>query len=191
MSKKNLIIIIVSLIIFIAVLIFFDLPSYNKTALLRSEIKKYQNSLKEKEELVLKVNELKEIYDSRRSAINKVYYVLPVKKDVPGLIVQFEALASENGLILESINFSEKEIKKSAAIKTGQGTSATESKQTYKSLIISSEVGGSYQSFKTFLKALEFNVRIMDIKSIDFSLEENEEKSWDFTFNLEIEVYYQ
>jgi len=191
MPKKNLIIIVVSLIVFIAILIFLDLPSYNKTALLRSEIKKNQNSLKEKEELVLKVNELKEIYDSRKSAINKVYYVLPVKKDVPGLIVQFEALASENGLILENINFVEKEIKKSTAIKTGQGTSSIEPKQIRKSLIVSLELGGSYQSFKNFLKALELNVRIMDIKSIDFSLEENEEKGWDFTFNPEIEVYYQ
>jgi len=172
-------------------LIFLDLPSYNKTAMLRSEIKKNQELLKEKEELALKVNELKEIYDSRRNAINKVYYILPVKKDVPGLIVQLEALASESGLVLNNINFTEKEIKKSATLKTGQGIPATELKQDCKSLIVSSEIGGSYQSFKSFLKALEYNVRIMDIKSIDFSIEESEEKGWDFTFNLEIEVYYQ
>jgi len=107
---------------------------------------------------------------------------LPPEKDIPGLIVQFEALASENGLILESLNFIERTIKK-----TGE---AEEEKKDYKSLAVFLSLTGNYKSFENFLKALELNVRLMDIKSIEFSSEKIEEEGI-FNFNVDLEVYCQ
>ena len=180
--KKN-IIVLISILIFVAILLLLDLPAYNKVVFFRSEIKNYQNFLKEKEELLVKVNQLKQSYESRKDEIDKAYYVLPLEKDIPNLIVQFEALVSENGLVLESINF-----KEAAAKTTATGEKIVKG---YKTLDVSLKAGGSYQSFVAFLQALEFNIRLMDIKSIDFSAAQTGDESSLFTFDISLEVYYQ
>lgn len=175
-ANKNIIITIVLFLAFVVVLISLDLPFYNEVASLRSEVKQAKDYIKEKEELLIKVEQLKQVYDSRKEALKKAFYLLPVEKDTSSLIVQFEAMASENGLILENIGFTEK---------IGRGAT------TYKTLKTSLELYGSYTAFKSFLGAIEYNVRIMDISSIEFSFEETEEGSSGFSFNVELEVYYQ
>ena len=174
--KKN-IIVLISILIFVAILFLLDLPTYNKVVFFRNEIKNYQNFLKEKEELLAKVNQLKQSYESRKDEIDKTYYVLPLEKDIPNLIVQFEALVSENGLVLESINFKPATAEEKAA-------------KSYKALDVFLSVGGNYQSFIAFLQALEFNVRLMDIQSADFSSKESE-VAGTFIFDVNLVVYYQ
>jgi len=175
-ANKNIIITTVLFLAFIVVLISLDLPFYGEVTSLRSEVKQAKDYIKEKEELLIKVEQLKQVYDSRKEAIKKAFYLLPVEKDASSLIVQFEAMASENGLILESIDFTEK-VEKGAA--------------TYKTLKVSLELYGSYAAFKSFLGAIEYNVRIMDISSIEFSSEEVEEGGSGFSFKVELEAYYQ
>lgn len=184
--KKNAIILVLVLV-FIAIVVFLDLPAYDKFVSLGSEIERYGNLLKEREEFIIKVSQLKEIYESRAPEIRKVYYSLPSEKDIPGLIVQFEALASENGLILEKLKFFER--KETKEEKEG----GVELQKSHKTLNVILSVTGGYQSFRSFLEALEFNIRIMDIKSIEFSSKrtEEEEERGLFTFNVELEVYYQ
>lgn len=183
---KNLIIIVL-LIAFIAILFLLDWPTYNQNALLRGRVKMFKQALEEKKELVVKVNQLKEIYESHKDELKKVYYVLPFEKDIPNLIVQFEALASENGLILEEIEFAQ--IKTEAkSSKKGEGTEEKKEKD-YKELGVSLGLNGTYESFKGFLEALELNVRLMDIKSIKFSFQKEETSI--FSFSVDLEVYYQ
>ncbi len=174
--NKNIIVTIVLFLAFVVILISLDLPFYSEVTSLRGEVKQARNFIKEKEELLIKVEQLRQVYDSRKEAINKTFYLLPVEKDTPGLIVQLEAMASENGLILEGISFTEK-VEKGVA--------------TYKTLKVSLELYGSYMAFKSFLEAIEYNVRIMDITSIEFSPEEAEEGGSGFSFKVELEVYYQ
>lgn len=197
--KKN-IVILIFILVFIAILFLLDLPAYNKVTSLREELKKHQDFLKEKEEIVAKVDQLKQVYESRQSELKKVLYVLPVEEELPNLIVQFEALSSENGLILESLNFVKQAvITRSAAAedveqgKTSQPSTtspATEtgSQRDYKTQEIFLSVSGSYKSFKSFLEALELNIRLMDIKSINFKAQK---EGAGFTFDINLQVYYQ
>lgn len=180
------------ILVFVAVLFLLDLPIYNKVTFLRGETKGREDLLKEKEELLAKVNQLKGIYENRQDEIKRVYYVLPQEKDIPSLIVQFEALASENGLILEKIDFFKKAVK--TAGETEKETGVIEPRKDYETLEIVLGLNGSYQSFKSFLEALESNIRLMVIKSIDFTSETKKEKTAvgaGFTFNVSLEVYYQ
>lgn len=174
--NKNIIVTTVLFLAFVVILISLDLPFYSKVASLMGEVKQAKDFIKEKEELLIKVEQLKQVYDSRKEAIKKTSYLLPVEKDTSGLIVQFEAMASESGLILGGISFTEKVEKGVAA---------------YKTLKVSLELYGSYMAFKSFLGAVEYNVRIMDINSIEFSPEETEEGGSGFSFKVELEVYYQ
>lgn len=193
------------ILVFVAVLFLLDLPIYSKVNFLRGEIKKNNGLLKEKQELLAKVNQLKGVYESRQDEIKRAYYVLPQEKDVPNLIVQFEALASENGLILEGINFIKKTVKPTVVEAEEPGLGGTtptqipgaEPRKNYETLEISLSLNGSYQSFRSFLEAIELNVRLMVIKSIDFTSEAKKEKTETeaggegFTFNINLEVYYQ
>lgn len=165
MSKNNLVIVIL-LLVFIGILFLLDLPTYNKVAFSRNEVKTYENLLEERKGILAKVDQLKQVYEDRKDEINKISYLLPSGKDLPGLIVQFEALTSENGLVLEKLDFSE------------------DSKDD-----VSLSVSGTYQSFKSFLRALELNIRLMDIKSINFS--PSEDGGLMFNFNIKLKVYYQ
>lgn len=193
---------IILLIALVAIVMFLDLPAYNRVGFLREEIEKYEQFLQEKEELLVKVSQLKQIYESREEEINKVYYVLPSLADIPNLIVQFEALASENGLILGNLGFGQTEVaKKTGGVSWSVGTEGEDAidgaQEGYQSLKMSLTLIGSYQSFKSFLKALEHNIRLMDIKSISFSSaaeqkgEEGEAVGIPtYTFSVSLEVYY-
>ena len=199
------IITIILLIVLVAIIMFFDFPAYNKVNFLKNEIEKYEQFLTEKEELLVKVVQLKEIYESREEEINKVYYALPSSTDIPNLIVQFEALASENGLILGNLSFSQVEAaKKTNRVTWGGGaeeeTAAVEVEAlgSYQNLGVSLSLTGSYKSFKSFLKALEYNIRLMDIKSIGFSSAEAEKGEEEeevgvptYTFAVSLEAYYR
>lgn len=190
---RRSIIILIFILAFIAILLLLDLPLYNKITSLREEIKKYEEFLKEKEEILVKVNQLKQVYDSRKSEMNRVFYVLPIEKDLPNLIVQFEALASENGLILEKINFIKQQTttRRVAAEDAELGAAETlEPQKDYKTLEVSLSLSGNYQSFQSFLEALELNIRLMDIKSISFKTQKTEAGAG-FTFDINLQVYYQ
>lgn len=175
---KNSIVVIILVIALIAIVVFLDLPAYNKVSLLQKEIKNQDDLIKERQEIMAKVSQLKEIYEERKTEISRVYYVLPLEKDVPNLIVQFEALAAENGLILEKIDFVEKTAKKTVV--------------DYNALGISASLTGSYQSFKSFLGALEYNIRLADLRSVDFSVQQGLVTGVStFNFSITLDVYYQ
>ena len=134
-------------------------------------------SIVEKKEVLAKVEQLKEAFNNREDAIKKVSYIFPEEKDSAGLIVQFEALASENGLILERIDF---------------GRVTKDQKDlTVKSLDLTLNLKGSYPAFKSFLEALELNVRMMDIQTINFTAGKEDAGITLFEFNIKLKVYYQ
>ncbi len=181
--KKTIIITILAATV-IGIILLLDWPAYQRMNFLKTEVEKHHQFLKEKQELSIKVNQLKQSYEAQEENIKKLNYALPEGKDIPNLIVQLEALASENGLILEEINFGSKQAGK------------TESEKAYKSMGTTLSLTGSYTGFKSFLGALENNIRIMDIGLVDFStaamskeLPEGGEQF--FTFDLELQVYYQ
>lgn len=194
MTKKN-IIILALVFAFLAILFLLDWPAYNKATLLKDEVKRHQQLLAEQEELLIKVNQLKQVYESHKNEIKKVYYVLPLEKDIPNLIVQFEALASENGLILEGLDFVEPIVVKKRRVAAEEKLAVQEKPKPYKQLDVSLKLSGSYQSFKSFLGALEYNVRLMDIESINFSSEKKETEEVEgaelFSFDVSLKVYYQ
>lgn len=174
---KNIIILIL-ILVFIGVVFLLVLPAYNRFTLLNREIKWQEQLLVDKQAVIAKAEQLKQDYETHKDDLKRVNYALPLGEEIPNLIVQLEALVLENGLVLENLNFLEKEAK------------TEEAPAPYKSLEISLQAAGTYESLESFLKALELNLRLMDIKSIDFSSEQSETEGL-FTFNINLIVYYQ
>jgi len=159
------------------------LPVYSEVRERQEILNGKEAELQKLEEMTDKMNELINVYRERETEIEKVWQILPEEKDVPGLISQFEFLAVQSGLILDSVDFSEVE----EIAKSPEETEEVE--LPYKTLSVTIKVTGSYDTFKNFLFSLENNLRLIDVSSINFATKG--EVSDIFDFSLSGNVYYQ
>jgi len=185
----------------------YFMPVFDKVSVLRGDLKTWQAKLDETQVLGRKLESLKKKYDAMPEVIQRVSQAITKGDDVPGLLVQLEQLASQNGLILNDLNFAVQEVKKSkktAAVTSEEGATpdssmtgaavsgaATQKSSTpagVKVLGIDLSLTGSQNSFKTFLSAIEENLRIMDVMTINFagkgSSSASESASQDFSITL-------
>jgi Tfp pilus assembly protein PilO len=176
---KNIIIIIL-ILAFIGVIVFLDVPGVQGVLDLRREIQIEEQKFSDKQELLIKMEELNQVYEENLEGAGKVAYIIPSGKDLPNLIVQLESVVFGSGLVLEEINFSE----------TSSDQSEGQTKPVnYKILSVSLRLIGSYASFEGFLQTIEENMRLLDIMSIEFSPQT--EGTDLFNFDVEIRGYYQ
>ncbi len=115
--------------------------------------KQNQDNLSDRKKLTENLGRLINQYNERNSDIASLNKAIPSGQNVPDLLVNLEAIASENGLIFKSVNFKPKDFKA----------------QGIKTLITEIKVEGSYTAFLNYLKALEKSLRIFDVTSVSFS----------------------
>ena len=112
-----------------------------------------------------KLIEQREEFDKiNTKELEKIDYILPKEEDIPNLFAQIEAISKEYNLLLTSIatsNYNE-ETKEGAIVKNPNSV-----KKVLVSITL--DGGSDYESLKNFLKALEFNIRLLDISSINIS----------------------
>lgn len=186
---KNLGILIL-ILAFIGIIVLLDLPKFQDILSLRKEIKEQKEKFSGQQNIFAKVEKLTQSYEKNKENLEKISYILPSGKDTPDLIVQLEALSLEGGLVLEGMGFSapgEEGMLSKAEEARGEEGGAV---KNYKTLVINLNLIGSYFAFKNFLKAVEDNIRLMDISSINFSPELRGESQL-LKFNLSIKTYYQ
>ncbi len=213
--EKRSYISIISFLISLGLIFFVAKPLWSYVGFLRNEIGKYKDEKSEVQELISKTNQLKQKYQQVREEAERAVNALPQEQDVPYLIVQFDALASNNGLLLSSMNFSaadseEKSISSSRPSSSGNPSFAEKSSSQIASLEESSSgqevnmstvsanlsLSGAYSSFKAFLASIEKNIQPMNPSSITFAgkpaaTSAEEETSVEFlNFSLKLEAYY-
>ena len=143
------------LIIVVIVAAYFVLmPRYNSFRNLENQLKKEEENLRNRQKSLTDLKELEENYSSAKLKVKDISNILPKEKQIPELLVQLEALAKENNLVLGSVSLAS----------TAEGE-----EKAYKSLGISLELAGSYSNLKKYLDSVEKNMRIMDITSLNFS----------------------
>ncbi len=190
--NKKIIISLISVVAGLALVFVFVIPEWSAIKVSRTEISQKKMEITKLEELLAKVQQLDEEYEDAKDEVDKAFLSLPQEKDVPHLLVQFESLASSNGLLLESINFGE------ITEETETGSSQSGSSQAKKliagfpSMSVDIKVIGSYDAFKNYLAALENNIRSMAVESIQLSLGQEETGLLSiFEIDLAVSVYYQ
>lgn len=207
MNRKN-IITLASLLLTLALVFIFIDPLWSSAKILRSEIARQQADLNKINELLEKTQKLDQELASLEEESQRIFLALPEEKDVPNLLIQFEALALNNGLLLESINFGDfestqesskvkaKEIEEEDSVSSVR--SSTKKKIALRKIPVEISINGSYSAFKKYLVDLEKSVRSMNVNSIKLLTgAEGEEASiltsaiGIFEFNLGLEVYYQ
>jgi len=181
MNKQGLIIIILGAILVFFVWQYF-LPVFDEVVLLRQDLKIWQTKLNDARNLNQKLAELKKKYADLSYEAERAAQAITEKEDLPGLLVQLEALSSQNGLILESVFFNSLDDKKNK--KTSPSIAGE------KILAIDLGLNGSQNSLKSFLKAIETNLRIMDVSAISFS-EQDMSVSLNQNFRVSLNAYYR
>lgn len=185
---KNIIVLIL-ILAFVGVVVFLDMPKVQKILDLRRQIKEEKEKFSEKQILLAKIEKLVQLYEENKENFEKINDVLPFNQDIPNLIVQLEALAFENGLVLEDITLTPTE-KETAGRAKEVRTQEEKVSKDYQILAVNFKLIGDYLAFKNFLKTVEENMRLMDIISISFSLASGEGVQI-FNFDLNLKTYYQ
>ena len=193
MDRKN-IIVIASLILGLILIFVFIEPLWSSVKILRQEVEQKKAEITTTQEILAKTTELNREYQELKEEAEKASLALPKNKDIPYLLVQFEDLALANGLLLEAVSFIQLE-EESANQLSSQDQTEIE-KLPFPSLFLNVKVSGSYEALKSYLIGLENSIRSMDIRSINFNIQnENEFSSLSssgiFDFNLGVNVYYQ
>ncbi len=174
MNKKN-IVILISLLIGAVLIFIFVNPLWSSIKNLQEEISQNENYLAKLKELLIKTEELNQKYQEIGPEADKLFLALPKEKDIPFLLVQFESLASSNGLLLESITFEE-------------------NKDIQEVFTVDVKINGSYSAFNNYLEALENSIRAIDVYLINFTPfvdKDDPLASLDiFEFNVKAKVYY-
>jgi len=118
------------------------------------ELKKQnQDNLTQRKKLTENLERLINQYNEREQDVASLNKAVPSGQNIPELLVNLEAIASENGLIFENVNFKPKDLK-AKGIKT---------------LVAEVKIKGSYPAFLNYLKAVEKSLRIFDVVSVSFS----------------------
>ena len=149
---------------------------YTKDAL---EVKKQnEDNLAERKKLTVNLERLISQYNERSGDIASFIKAIPTGQNIPELIINLEALASENGLIFSGVNFKPKDFKGS----------------NIKTLVMEIKIKGSYPNFQNYLRATEKSLRIFDVVSISFvgvTPGQIGARTDNLEFSLIINTYYQ
>ncbi|MDD2753106.1 MAG: type 4a pilus biogenesis protein PilO [Candidatus Portnoybacteria bacterium] len=185
MNKQGFILIILILALGFFIWQIF-LPAYGDVSLLRKERNAWQAKLEDTVKLRQKLGELDKKYSALGSEAEKMAAVVPRKEDLSGLLVQMEALSSQNGLILNSIAFSSPAKKQDAAAPSSSGGESVSA--FAKNTVLDISLSGAENAFRNFLKAVESNLRLMDVSSVNFNVSASSEQT---DFQVLINAYYR
>lgn len=143
-------------LIAIAIVLFWAvaLPFYNGISDLDAAIKEREDLLDSRNTIIANIQGLNKEYQKRISEISNLSAIVPSKKSVAEVLSAIHEISIQNGIELFS----------SAII--GQKISAADT-SPYNLLSLEMGLTGSYLGLTNFLKALEKNLRLIDIASID------------------------
>lgn len=176
-----------------AFIIFFKFtqPVYREIQDIRNDIASYENLIDTQRVAINQVNKLINTYESQTEFKEAISASFSSGPNLSGAIAQLNGLAGLNGMSLSSISVT-KTIPKSTiseAQKTGSSKSQS-IKKPINTLSFGLNLVGSYEEFKSFIGNLESNIRIFDVKNIDFSPASKSVQDI-YDINMVVDTYYQ
>ncbi len=188
---KNIFSIFIIIVSFLSFL-FFVKPKY-------VELKALEKKKQQLEEVSVNARRLQELRDSllekqksfSKVDLNRLERLLPDSVDNVKLIIELQNIASRYGLSIQSAN-SEKDdnnSKLSSKKKFSKKVDFDVTSKDYGTLTLNFTIKGGYQSFLSFLKDIEDNIRITDVKKLEISIGNSEEAD-DYQFDIALDTYW-
>ncbi len=183
----NIIILFLVIIILTVSYFLFIKPKYNETMLaIQSNISQQQKLYNEQKKKLESLKTISGLYNKiSPSDLKKFNNVLPNDYVKESLFGELEEIISQSGLVIDSISINKEgdDVKKDAK---QENKDSVASGVPDKVSEINMEIALSavnYSSFKNFLKVLENNLRLFDVKGLSFLPDSN-------SANLSLTTYY-
>ena len=174
---------IISILLFlgcIALIFWAAKPLLKEISTLRVERGGIYNTLSELRSLQETRDNLLSTYNSiSKSDIDKLNQVMPQVTDTGGILVSLEKISQDRGVRLRKAEFKTDQDNKN--VKTIQASNSM-----FNTIDLSLIVSASYDSFKSFLNALEKNSRVIDVTDISFSVGQTNL----YEFIVQADAYY-
>jgi hypothetical protein len=168
------------IVISIALLMLFFKPQLGKIDQINQRKAAYNQAISDLQHIDQKKNELLAKLNSFPAEdVAKIDTLLPDKPNVVPLVAELENIASKRGIIIRNIstdssgNFS--------ASLGGEGKA-----KNYETSTLNFDFESSYDVMKQFLIEIESSLRVMDIRSVNFSGTESN----NFTYKVTMDIYW-
>ncbi len=157
-------------------------PMWTNLTASRSLLADVRVRLADKRELIEQIAERKREFEANRAAAERAGLVIPVGRDVPGVLETANALATVSGVSLDTLS-----------LNAGSGGQpATIEGTTLSTMSVGLGASGSYDAIKTLLRNIEQNIRLFETVSMDFSKRDAGSGAPDaFSVTLQMNAYYQ
>jgi Tfp pilus assembly protein PilO len=155
----------------LAIFMVFINPLYQGISDLRAQVSSYDEALTNSKALENERDKLTQKFNSiTASDLERIKKMLPENVDNIRLILEIEKIASPFGMALRDVRYNPTE-DDTPAPSGGIQASPTATAKEYGVWDLEFSTTGSYTNFLNFIKALESNLRIVDIASVEFSSE--------------------
>ena len=191
-NTKRLYSMIFALLFLVAALIvYFDMlaPAYADLQTAKGNEISEQNLLSNEQQIAQEFQGLLTTYKGDGAQVQAVSVALPVGPDVANALAQIYGIAGSNNVSVQNLSISTNQ-GQTASGSSGQGGIV----KPAGTLSFSLSLTGSYENFKNFLRALESNIRIFDVKQVSFQAANTSGGKGVadlFTYNLSVDTYYQ
>lgn len=171
---KHLFSIIFSVLSILAML-FFVKPLYTDISLLRESVKSYDTALTHSTELQKTRDSLVSAYNAiPKDNKERIMRFLPNSVDNIQLILEIQQMAGEHNMVIKNIDFTPPENSESKVGPDGRPLIQTSTDpnmmKPYGTFTISFKTEAKYADFISFLKEMETNLRLVDVKSVNFAV---------------------
>ncbi len=159
----------------------FIQPTYSEIQELRGERAAKESLLNDYKSTAEALNNLLQQYKDIAEIQDTLSESLPLGEHAPEVFNQLQGIATSNNLRIDSVSF------QYLPIDYGEKNSILRPLGT---LRISMKMAGTYDNLKTFLEAIETNIRILDV--VTLSLEGGAiARNPALNYNLIVDTYYQ
>lgn len=159
------------LIISIALFFFFINPTFSEVKQLRADVDTYNMALDNSTDLQKTRDSLVDIYKNIKAEDkDRLNHLLPSSIDNIELILEIEKIANLHGMPIGDVKFDTKSLDTSSTGGKTISTTDANNNLPYGIFPMDFTIEGRYDTFILFLKDLEHNLRLVDIKSVSFSV---------------------
>lgn len=162
----------------------YIVPTYTDAQTIGKQKTEYLDLLANARLLVEKRDQLLQKYNSiSPSDIVKLEKMLPANPDNVKLILEIDALAKIQGLVLQNVK-----IQDAAETEAGKNPkTAARINPDIGTLTLDFTTSGSYTAYVNFIQSLERNLRIMNLKKISFIAPEDKNT---YQYQTSVETYW-
>lgn len=174
-SKLQLkdIVTIVCFLIAVAIVATLVFPKYQEVSRLNQKIERAKREIADREKQLNSMKEITEKITQYQDQFSQIEAALPQYPSVPVLFNFMKKTTEDNGLVLKKLSL--------GGEKTGE-----EQKTRVEKIDFKISVAGSYPAFKNFLSAIQSNVRLIEVKNLNFS---SPSKERPFEFRLQMRTH--